>query len=189
MRVISGKARGTKLKSVPGDTTRPILDRAKENLFNILRPMLGDTRWLDMFAGTGQVGIEALSRGAAEVVFTDNARAAVRTVQENLRLTRLAEQAEVHQTDAFAYLQKVVDGFVKPFDVIYIAPPQYKGIWLTALKMVDVHAAACLYEDGLVVAQIDPQEYMEVELENLVLTDKRKYGRTLFAFYTRKRDS
>jgi len=76
-RVISGKAKGRRLKLVPGDSTRPIMDRVKENLFNILGDV-GETRWLDLFAGTGQVGIEALSRGAAEVVFVDKARALCR---------------------------------------------------------------------------------------------------------------
>ena len=75
-RVISGKAKGKRLKLVPGDTTRPIMDRVKESLFNILGD-IGGTRWLDLFAGTGQVGIEALSRGAAAVVFVDKARAAI----------------------------------------------------------------------------------------------------------------
>jgi 16S rRNA (guanine966-N2)-methyltransferase len=89
-RVISGKARGKRLKLVPGDTTRPIMDRVKESLFNILGVVSG-TRWLDLFAGTGQVGIEALSRGAAAVVFVDSGRAAVQTVRDNLAFTRLDE--------------------------------------------------------------------------------------------------
>lgn len=189
MRVISGKARGTKLKAVPGDTTRPILDRAKESLFNILRPMIGGTRWLDMFAGTGQVGIEALSRGAAEVVFTDSARAAVRTIQANLKQTRLQEGAEVHQADAFAFLQRVIGGRVERFDLIYIAPPQYKEIWIEAVKLVDAHAADCLFEEGMVVVQIDPSEMAEVAMANLELVDERKYGRTLFLFYERRGES
>ena len=91
-RVISGKARGKRLKLVPGDTTRPIMDRVKENLFNILGVVNG-TRWLDLFAGTGQVGIEALSRGAAEVIFIDKARAAIQTIRDNLAHTRLEDGA------------------------------------------------------------------------------------------------
>jgi 16S rRNA (guanine(966)-N(2))-methyltransferase RsmD len=80
MRVIGGKAKGRRLKRVPGDTTRPVMDRVKESLFNILGDVSGE-RWLDLFAGTGQVGIEALSRGAAEVVFVDKVRPAILTIQ------------------------------------------------------------------------------------------------------------
>ncbi|HNS38872.1 MAG TPA: RsmD family RNA methyltransferase, partial [Promineifilum sp.] len=91
-RVISGKAKGRRLKLVPGDTTRPIMDRVKESLFNILGDIQG-TRWLDLYAGTGQVGIEALSRGAAAVVFIDKARAAIQTIRDNLNHTQLMDGA------------------------------------------------------------------------------------------------
>lgn len=182
MRVISGSARGTRLKKVPGDSTRPIMDRVKENLFNILGLFVRDTRWLDLFAGTGQVGIEALSRGASEVVFTDNVRAAIRTVQANLKTTRLAEKAKVVQVDAFAFLRGRQE---RPFDLIYIAPPQYKGMWLEALKIVDEAPSRLLTEDSLVVVQIDPKEYTEAELVNLFLFDQRRYGNTMLCFYQR----
>jgi 16S rRNA (guanine966-N2)-methyltransferase len=183
MRVISGSARGKQLKMVPGDTTRPILDRAKESLFSILHPLIPGTRWLDLFAGTGQVGIEALSRGAAEVVFVDSARPAIRTIHENLQATKLADNALIQQGDAFAYLQRVVAQNLAPFDVIYIAPPQYKKLWVDALKLVDEHAAACLTPGGLVVVQIDPQEADVIPTQQLRLDDERRYGRTLFYFY------
>ena len=91
MRVISGRAKGSRLKKVPGDTTRPIMDRVKESLFNILGNDVRDARWLDLFAGTGQVGIEALSRGASEVVFVDKVRPAILTIQDNLKHTRLQD--------------------------------------------------------------------------------------------------
>ncbi len=146
MRVISGTARGKTLKMVPGDTTRPILDRAKESLFSILHPLIPNTRWLDVFAGTGQVGLEALSRGAAEVVFVDAARPAIRTIQENLAATKLAENATIHQGDAFAYLKRLAAGQIPPFDLIYIAPPQYKRLWVEALQIIEENVATCLTE-------------------------------------------
>lgn len=179
MRVIGGKAKGRKLKRVPGDSTRPIMDRVKESLFNILGDVTGQ-RWLDLFAGTGQVGIEALSRGAAEVVFVDKLRPAILTIQDNLRHTQLTEGAEVRQMDAFVYLQQSV---ARPFDLIYIAPPQYKGIWLEVLKVVDARPSTCLNESGLVVIQIDPKELQPVELAHLVQTDGRRYGNTQLCFY------
>jgi 16S rRNA (guanine(966)-N(2))-methyltransferase RsmD len=180
MRVIGGQARGHKLKQVPGDTTRPITDRVKENLFNILGDWVIATRWLDLFAGTGQVGIEALSRGARGALFIDNARQAVRTIEANLAHTKLDGRAEVRRQDAFDYL---AGEDVARFDVIYIAPPQYKELWIRALQRVDVAARQLLTEDGLAIVQIDPREYQEVDLVNLELSDRRKYGNTLLCFY------
>lgn len=180
MRVIGGRARGHKLKKVPGDTTRPITDRVKENLFNILGNWVAGTRWLDLFAGTGQVGIEALSRGAGGAVFIDNARQAILTVRANLDHTKLRDLAEIRQQDAFDYLARDVG---ERFDVIFIAPPQYKDLWAKALQRVDAVATQWLAEDGLVVVQIDPREFQDVPLVNLALTDRRKYGNTMLCFY------
>lgn len=180
MRVIGGRAKGRRLKKVPGDTTRPVMDRVKENLFNILGHTVRGTRWLDLFAGTGQVGIEALSRGAAEVVFVDNVRPAIRTIQENLRLTGLAQGARVVQSDAFAYLAKPSHG---PFDVIYIAPPQYRELWSEVLYLLDREPAFHLADGGIAIVQIDPKEYRDLTLNNFTLYDQRRYGNTQLCFY------
>jgi 16S rRNA (guanine(966)-N(2))-methyltransferase RsmD len=183
MRVISGSAKGRRLKKVPGDSTRPIMDRVKENLFNILGSWVVETRWLDLFAGTGQVGIEALSRGAAEVVFIDMVRAAIKTIEENLQHTKLRAGSEIVQTDAFNYLQR---RGVRPFDVIYVAPPQYKGIWRDVMLVLDERPSTHLTEDGIIVVQIDPKEYEELELKNLSLYQQRRYGSTQLCFYELK---
>lgn len=177
-RVISGTAKGRRLKLVPGDTTRPIMDRVKESLFNILGDVR-EMRWLDLYAGTGQVGIEALSRGASEVVFIDNARAAVQTIRDNLVHTRLQDGAVVAQKDALAYL----DDTTEPFDVIYIAPPQYLGMWIDALRRVDANPERYLNTSGLAIIQIDPREYQDLNLSTLTLNDQRRYGNTLLCFY------
>lgn len=182
-RVISGRAKGRKLRLVPGDTTRPIMDRVKENLFNILgRDVIGQT-WLDLYAGTGQVGIEALSRGAAGVHFVDNARAAIKTVRENLKLTDLESSATVVQMDALQYLRSA--SFL-PFDLIYVAPPQYKGLWKETIQVLDVTPERFLSGDGQVIVQIDPLEYEALPLINLELVDERRYGSTLLCFYERR---
>lgn len=181
LRVISGKAKGRKLKRVPGDTTRPVMDRVKENLFNLLGPgYVPGTRWLDLFAGTGSVGIEALSRGAAEVVFLDRERAAVRIIHDNLQHTKLTAGAKVRRIDAFRYL---LSHSIAPFDVIYVAPPQYLGIWSQVLTVVDPQPGQFLRPGGLVIVQIDPHEYEEQILPNLVLEDQRTYGNTMLCFY------
>lgn len=184
IRVISGSAKGRKLKMVsPDDAVRPIMDRVKEALFNILGGSVVDSRWLDLFAGTGSVGIEALSRGAAFCLFLDTNGWAVRTVLENLEITQLQDAAEVRRMDAFQYLtrQPAPD---EAFDTIYVAPPQYHGLWSRALHLID-QQPQWLRPDGLAIAQIDPKEYEPLDLKTLELFDQRKYGKTMLCFYER----
>ena len=180
IRVIAGKAKGRKLQMVPGIDVRPIGDRVKESLFNIIGADIREARLLDLFAGTGSVGIEALSRGAARVVFIDENRKAIETIRNNLEHTRLQEVADVEQRDAFQYLRYMPT--IDPFDYIYVAPPQYKGMWIKGVRAVDDNVA-WLNPDAWVIAQIDPDEYEEMELKVLVEFDQRRYGKTLLVFY------
>lgn len=182
LRVIAGKAKGRKLKSVPGDTTRPITDRVKEALFNILAGDVVDSHWWDLFAGTGAVGIEALSRGASFVRFSDMNRAPIETITFNVEHCGFKSQAEIRRADAFAFLSSSPD---RKFEYIYIAPPQYQDMWEKALELVDENLE-WLSEDGWVIAQIDPKEYKPLVLENLEEFEQRKYGTTLLVFYERK---
>ena len=184
IRVIAGSAKGRKLKMVPGDSTRPVMDRVKEALFNILGAAVRGCSFLDLFAGTGSVGIEALSRGAGRVVFIDNDRMAIQTIHENLALTRLGERAEVLRTNVFNYLQR---SHPEPFEYIYIAPPQYKGWWKEALLILD-QKPTHLHPDGVVIVQIDPSEREEVALQVLEPFDERVYGKTLLWFFERPAD-
>lgn len=179
MRVISGTAKGRALKPVPGEGTRPITDRVKESLFNILGADVRDARFLDLFAGTGGVGIEALSRGAKEAVFVEQGRAALETIRANLALTKLAERARVVRADVFAFLSGTPNA---PFDYIYIAPPQYEGLWAETLRAID-GKPAWLSQDSQVIVQIHPVEFEPLALEHLALVDERKYGSTLLCFY------
>jgi 16S rRNA (guanine966-N2)-methyltransferase len=181
LRVIGGIARGMKLRPVPGDTTRPVTDRVKVSLFNIIGGDIEGATLLDLFAGTGSIGIEALSRGAAFVRFLDLNRRAVETIQANLAHTRLEAGAEVLRGDAFALLNRPAD---RVFDYIYIAPPQYKGLWKQALLEVD-RRVGWLSEDAWVIVQIHPREYEQVELSNLELFEERTYGSTLLVIYRR----
>jgi 16S rRNA (guanine966-N2)-methyltransferase len=179
VRVIAGEAKGRHLKAVPGDTTRPVTDRVKEAVFNILQPDLEGATILDLFAGTGAIGIEALSRGAARAVFVDRAPKAVATVKENLRITGLADRAEVVRDDSFRFLERTTESF----DIVYVAPPQYLGLWEKALQALDREKSAA---GDLVVVQIHPKEYHPVELQYLELEDERKYGSTQVLFYVRR---
>jgi 16S rRNA (guanine(966)-N(2))-methyltransferase RsmD len=182
LRVISGTAKGRKLQSVPGDTTRPVMDRVKEALFNILAGDVIDSNWWDLFGGTGAIGIEALSRGALFVRFSDLNHAPVETIKENVEHCRFTAQSETRRGDAFNMLAAQAD---RKFEYIYIAPPQYQEMWVKALKLVDENIG-WLTEDGTVIVQIDPVEYQEMELQNLEETEQRKYGSTLILFYDRK---
>lgn len=182
MRVIAGLAKGRKLKGVPGDKTRPITDRTKEALFNILGDWIIEARVLDLFAGTGAVGLEALSRGAAHVTFIEKSGLATRTIGENLRLTDLAKQALVKRQDVFKTLAQT-SPIGQPYDLIYVAPPQYQQLWSQTLSMLDDRLADWLLPDGAVVAQIHPTEYDPLALQHLVLYDERQYGSTLLCFY------
>jgi 16S rRNA (guanine966-N2)-methyltransferase len=182
LRVISGTARGRRLKLVPGDVTRPISDRVKEALFNILQPDIPGCSFWDLFGGTGSVGIEALSRGADFVRIVDQNKQAIKTIHENLSITGLGEKAEVLQADTFALLRRSPD---RQFDYVYVAPPQYHGLWTKALELLD-SSPGWLVEDGWVIVQIDPKEYEKLELTNYSEFDHRNYGRTRLVFYERK---
>jgi 16S rRNA (guanine966-N2)-methyltransferase len=182
LRVIAGKAKGRKLKSVPGDTTRPITDRVKEALFNIIAGDVIDSSWWDVFAGTGAVGIEALSRGASFVRFSDSNRAPIDTIKSNVEHCGFKSQAEIRRADAFAFLSSPPD---RRFEYIYIAPPQYQDMWAKALELVDDNLA-WLTDDGWVIAQISPKEYKPLGFENIEEFEQRKYGSTLLVFYERK---
>ena len=179
MRVITGKAKGRRLQMVPGDTTRPITDRAKEALFSILGDWIVDARVLDLFGGTGAVGIESLSRGAEFAQFIDQNRKAVETINANLRHCRLETQAGVERADAFQYLQRYRG---QPFDLIYVAPPQYQGLWSKALQIIDARPDL-LTEYGSVIAQIHPREDAPLALSYLQEYDRRRYGSVLLIFY------
>jgi 16S rRNA (guanine966-N2)-methyltransferase len=179
MRVIAGIAKGRRLESVPGDSTRPVTDRTKEALFSIIGAAIAGARFLDLFGGTGAVGIEALSRGAARAVFVERDRLALKTIGHNLQSTGLAESAHVVVGDAFKYLNRSKD----IFEFVYIAPPQYKGVWIKALQALD--PLDILVEDGYAIAQIHPREREDVELSSLRLVDERRYGSTLLLFFRR----
>jgi 16S rRNA (guanine(966)-N(2))-methyltransferase RsmD len=179
LRVISGIARGRKLRSVPGDTTRPITDQVKEALFNILGPDIQEASLLDLFAGTGSVGIEALSRGAAFVRFVDLNREPIAVVRSNLAHTLLEANADVLRMDAYTLLEREPD---RAFDYVYIAPPQYKEMWKRAILSLDAHPG-WLSEESWVIVQIHPLEYESLSLNSLTEFDQRRYGSTMLVFY------
>jgi 16S rRNA (guanine966-N2)-methyltransferase len=181
LRVIGGEARGRRLKMVPGEGTRPISDRVKESLFNILGPAVRGGGFLDLFAGTGGVGIEALSRGSREAWFVESRAKAIDTIRANLELTGFTERARLVRADVYSFL---ADEPPTGFDFIYVAPPQYHGLWASCLRALD-EAPDWANPDGLVIAQIDPHEYEALNLSVLREYDRRTYGNTQLVFYER----
>ncbi|MCU0513501.1 MAG: 16S rRNA (guanine(966)-N(2))-methyltransferase RsmD [Anaerolineae bacterium] len=179
LRVIAGSARGRKLKPVPGDSTRPIMDKVKEALFSIIGQSIVDSRFLDLFAGTGSVGIEALSRGAAQALFVEIDRKAIQTVRDNLIHTRLDGRAVIRMIDAFTLLRRPPDA---TYDYIFIAPPQYKGLWRQALAALE-NNPDWLRPQTQIIVQLDPTEWQAVSLTHMQEVDRRRYGKTLLLFY------
>ncbi|MEA4811085.1 MAG: 16S rRNA (guanine(966)-N(2))-methyltransferase RsmD [Anaerolineaceae bacterium] len=182
LRVIAGTAKGMHLKTVPGDSTRPITDLVKEALFNIIAPEIQGNKVLDLFGGTGAVSIEALSRGAESAVILDKSQTALSIIRQNLETARFTKRAKVVGGDAFTYLSGDPKGF---FDLIYIAPPQYKEMWQKAINLLD-RSPGWLNPDGQIIVQINPIEWKELDLKNLQAFDERKYGDTLLVFFERK---
>lgn len=182
--MIAGKAKGRRLNSVPGDSTRPITDRAKESLFDIIGADIHAAVFLDLFAGTGSVGIEALSRGAAFCRFVDRNPRALETIKGNLRTTGTAPKAEVVRADALKMLSGLPD---RIFDYAFVAPPQYKGLWLKAVEKLD-RQPAWLSADAWVIVQIHPVEYSATEFQQLGEFDRRKYGSVMFVFYNKSKN-
>jgi len=133
MRIITGSARGTHLKTLPGVDTRPTAERAKEAVFSMLGDRVRDARVLDLFGGSGQMGLEALSRGAKEAVFVDNSRAAAAIIEENMQRTHLADRAAVRVADALFFLKTAP---AAPFDLVFLDPPYAAGLLPPCLSLL-----------------------------------------------------
>ncbi len=189
MRIVGGDAKGRRLKHPKTAGTRPVIDRVKTALFDILGERVVEARFLDLFAGTGSVGLEALSRGAAQATFIELSQQVAAVLRENLRTTGLAEHAEVIRGDAFRFLdQAAAQG--RRYDMVYIAPPQYHQLAAKALAQLE---RLPLTEPGaLAIVQIFPKERVDLDhlpLRRLRQVDERRYGSTLLLFYEHRSDA
>lgn len=182
LRVIAGSLKGRRLKTVPGDTTRPITDRVKESLFNILGNDVIDSVWWDVFSGTGAIGIEAISRGAKFATLTDLNRLPIETIKSNVESCGITDNVQIIKADAFQLLAHTP---TRIYDFIYIAPPQYLKMWEKALNFLDSNPSL-LRETGDAIVQIHPVEYKQLELNNFEEYDQRKYGSTMLIFFKPK---
>jgi len=189
MRVVAGEAKGRKLKAPETLGTRPIIDRVKTALFDILSTEVEDTRFLDLFGGTGSVGIEALSRGAAHATFIEMNYKVLKLLRENLQTTGLSDRAETLHADAFKYIQQKSAPSQITYDIIYVAPPQYQEMAARTLELLD--SSPLVAHDGLVIVQIHPKEragVAAIQCKRLALSDERRYGSTLLMFYRIKEE-
>ena len=177
MRVITGSAGGRKLKSPENDAVRPTTDQVKEAVFNILQFDLEGRRILDLFGGTGQLGIEALSRGAREAGFVDSSRSSVSLIRENLKTCGM--QAEVLQTDALSYL-----GRGEKFDIIFIDPPYDAGLYTAVLERIN--AVDNLTEGGIIIVEARASEALPAMKAPYKMLREKKYGSVKIGLYTKE---
>ncbi len=178
MQVIAGIAKGKRLHAPRGPGTRPLTARVKTSLFDILGDQVEGARVLDLFAGTGQLGIEALSRGAAHATFVELSQQALEAIRRNLETTGFITQARVAPQDVFAFLKRP-EG--EPYTLIFVAPPQYEGMAAKTVEALD--GSALLGEECLVVVQQFAKEPMAEGLQRLALVDRRDYGSTCLLWY------
>lgn len=179
MRVISGEARGRRLKELSGMETRPTTDKVKESIFNIVQFDIEGRKVLDLFGGTGQLGIEALSRGAAFCTFVDLRKDAAALIQENLKLTRLEDRARVIQGDSLSFLA----GCREKFDLIFLDPPYASGLLEQALERgaaIDI-----LTENGIMVCESAVEATLPDLPEPYRKGREYRYGKIKITLYRR----
>ena len=180
MRVVAGIARGTVLKTPEGMLTRPTADRVKEAVFSILHFDVQDAVVLDLFGGTGQLGIEALSRGAKKAVFVDHQQKACELIKENLRRTKFDRQGTVVRSDYMEYLKRTKE----KFDIILLDPP-YAEIFLeNALKCIA--EIDILRDGGIIVTERPVEKALDISMPGYSRSRDYKYGKTLITLYRRE---
>ena len=179
MRIISGKAKGTKLYTLEGTNTRPTLDRVKESIFNIMQGEIQDARVLDLFSGCGAIGLEFLSRGAEKAVLCDKSKDAIEIIKKNVKKTHMEENAQILNIDFEECLDKVKK---QHFDIIYLDPPYATDYISKAIKKILENKM--INEESIIIVETDDEKRILKEIENLEvqIVDKRKYGRATIIF-------
>lgn len=177
MRVITGKARGVQLKTPNGMLTRPTADRVKEACFSIINFDIPGAKVLDLFGGTGQLGIEALSRGAKSAVFVDTREEACKLIRENLKRTKLEQEAKVIRSDYLDYLKRCRE----QYNIIFLDPPYAEVFLENALKRIT--EIDILQTDGIIVTERPLEKELPWEFEGYTRSRDYKYGKTLITIY------
>ena len=179
MRIISGTARGTKLYTLEGQTTRPTLDRVKESLFNIIQNEIPNSIFLDLFSGSGAIGLEAASRGAKKVILCDKSKDAIQIIKKNIEKTHLSEKVKLYNLDYELLLKTKVK---EKLDIVYIDPPYDSDFVIKSIKCVIEQKLAD--ENSVIIIETDDEKRILKDIENLEIevTDTRKYGRASLIF-------
>ena len=179
MRIISGKARGTKLYTLEGIATRPTLDRVKESIFNIIQKDIEDSTVLDLFAGSGAIGLEFLSRGAKRAVLCDNSKDAIKIIKQNVQKTHFEEKAEVYNIEFIKLIERLQN---QKFDIIYIDPPYVTDFIKISLEKIIEYEL--VNENTKIIVETDDETRIlnQIEKMDVEITDKRKYGRATIIF-------
>ena len=179
MRIISGRARGTKLYTLEGDSTRPTLDRVKESIFNIIQSDIKDSIFLDLFAGSGAIGLEAASRGAKKVILCDKSKEAMQIIKKNILKTHLENVVEIYLLDFRALLN---DKLNEKLDIVYIDPPYKSDFAIQAVNIILENNL--ITKDSLILIETDRKEEVEEKLKkvDVRIIDERKYGRAEIFF-------
>ena len=179
MRIISGKARGTKLYTLEGEETRPTLDRVKEALFNIIQGDIQDCVFLDLFAGSGAIGLEAVSRGASKAILCEKSKQAINIIEKNVEKTHTKEKVELYKTD-FKNLLETKLKYMP--DIVYIDPPYKTNYVFEAVKLLIEKKN--IKEQTTVIVETDEEERVLKQLEVLPIkiTAQKKYGRVHLIF-------
>ncbi len=175
MRVITGTARGRKLISPEGFDVRPTTDKVKESVFNIIQFELNDAYVLDLFAGSGQMGIEALSRGASKAVFVDSSKKSLETVKKNIELCRFSDCAEAVFQDAFSYLSSTS----KKFDIVFLDPPYHKSLCNKALELI----SRCLTDNAIIICETQNDEELPDKIKDIELVKEYCYSAIKLTLY------
>ena len=183
MRIIAGKARGTKLYTLEGTNTRPTLDRVKESLFNIIQNKIPESTFLDLFAGSGAIGLEAISRGAKKAILCDKEKSAIQIIKKNVEKTHFQKEAQIYNETFEKLLQNKIN---ENIDICYIDPPYKTNYVYEAIKiMLEKNIAN---EKTMIIIETDEKERIISQIEKLdiEITDQRKYGRANLIFVNPK---
>lgn len=180
MRIIAGTAKGHKIKAVKGLNTRPTLDRIREAIFNVLGNSVINVNFLDLFAGTGAVGIEALSRGAKLCYFNDSNKKAYQIIQQNLETCHYKDNSKVFNMDVFRFFE-LLENKQECFDIIYVDPPYKKQLYDPILRSFET--ARFINQDGLIIIEGGKDLQLPQKTNKLKLVKKSSYGDTFILYY------
>ncbi|MBQ9280515.1 MAG: 16S rRNA (guanine(966)-N(2))-methyltransferase RsmD [Clostridia bacterium] len=183
MRIVAGKRKGLIIKTIEGESTRPTRDMVREALFSILTNDIMDARFLDLFAGSGAIGIEALSRGAQLAVFSDLNPKCTKVIKENIEKANFTEESSVYTADYKTVLKKLKES-KSEFDIIFIDPPYHKGLGIDSIYQISEYGI--LAKNGIIIFETDTNEEVPEVIGDFIRYNYKRYGRNMLNLFKRK---